>query len=59
MEEIKWQLHAETSITQIMLWVVIWKLFGGVIGIVAFVFIVLNILTIFKSADRIKKDYFK
>jgi hypothetical protein len=60
--KLKWQIHAETSITQIMFWILFWKIFGGWVGYLAFVMILGNIFTWFKSIIRlikIDKDYFK
>lgn len=59
-ENIKWQIHAETSVTQIMLWIIIAKLFGGwFLYIVTGMFIVGNIFTLLKSVSKLPKDYFK
>jgi hypothetical protein len=56
---LKWQIHAETSVSQIMLWVIIGLMCGGwVWGLSAF-FIIGNILTITKSCSKFPKDYLK
>lgn len=59
MEKIKWQIHAETSITQIMLWIIVWKLFGGWVGYLALVMIVGNIYTTLKAGYKLGKYYFE
>ena len=59
MNKIKWQIHAETSIAQIMLWVIVWKLFGGWVGYLAVLFIAGNAITLFRSLMNMGKDYFK
>lgn len=59
MEKIKWQIHAETSITQIMLWIIVWKLFGGWVGYLAPVMIIGNIYTTLKSSLKLGKYYFE
>lgn len=59
MEKLKWQIHAETSITQIMLWIILWKLFGGWVGYLSAVIIVGNIITLFKSVNKLGKNYLK
>lgn len=59
---IKWQIHAETSVTQIMLWIIFWKIFGGWVGYLAFVMILGNVFTYFKSVTKIiqlDKHYFR
>lgn len=58
MEKLKWQIHAETSVTQIMLWIILWKLFGGWVSYLAAVLIVGNIFTMFRSARQIGSGYF-
>ena len=58
-ERIKWQIHAETSITQICMWIIFWKLFGGWVGYVAIFFILGNIGTLWKSVSKLGKDYYK
>jgi len=63
MEKLKWQIHSETSVTQIMLWIIIWKLFGGwFIAGLAFVMIAGNVYTMLKSLvnlNQLDKNYFK
>jgi len=59
LEKLKWQIHLETSITQIMLWVILWRLFGGWLGYVAFVCILGNLVTLWQAAGKVGKDYFK
>ena len=58
-KKIKWQLHAETSATSILLWIIIGKLFGGwVWGLSAFM-IFGNITTLIKSIKHLGSDYYK
>jgi len=59
MKNLKWQIHSETAMTQIMLWIILWKLFGGWVGYLAILFIVGNIITLVKSTLRMDKNYFK
>jgi hypothetical protein len=62
MDKLKWQIHAETSITQIMFWIIIWKLFCGWVGYLAIIFIVGNIYTALKATFKLynlDKNYFK
>lgn len=57
-EQIKWQIHAESSITQLMFWIIIAKLFGGwVIGLSVFM-ILGNLVTFIKSGIKLPKGYF-
>lgn len=56
---LKWQVHAETSMSQIMLWIIMWKLFGGIVGFLAVLFIGGNLYTLFKSISKLPKNYFK
>lgn len=59
-DKIKWQIHAETSITQIMLWIIIAKLFEGwLIFAIAIVYIIGNVYVLLKSVSKLGKDYFK
>ncbi len=48
-EKLKWQIHAESSISDLLKWVIIWKLFGGWVGYVCFFLIILNMFTFLKS----------
>ena len=58
-DKLKWQIHAETSISQIMFWIILWKLFGGWVSYLAIIFIVANVWTMFKSANKLGIKYFK
>jgi len=58
-DRLKWQIHSETSLTSILLWLIIGKLFGGwVVGVSAFM-ILGNIATLIKSITHLGGDYFK
>lgn len=59
MNKLKWQIHAETSISQIMMWVIIGKLFGGWAWALAALFIIGNFATMVKSSVKLGGDYFK
>lgn len=57
--QLKWQIHAETSVTSLLMWIIIGKLFGGwVWGLSAF-FILGNFFTVCKSVKNLGSDYFK
>lgn len=61
-EKLKWQIHAESSLTQMFLDVILWKLFGRWVGYFAFISILGNLYTLLKSVIRLHKldkDYFK
>ena len=61
-ENLKWQIHAETSVSQIMLWSIVWKLFGGWVGYIALFMIIGNIYTLLKSCIKLyinDINYFK
>lgn len=57
--KLKWQINAETSITQLMLWVILWKLFDGWIGYLALPMILGNVFTLLRSAAKMGGNYFK
>lgn len=59
MDNLKWQIHAETSVSQIMQWVIIGKLFGGWVWWLAGVMIIGNIFTLTQASLKIPKNYFK
>jgi len=60
MKHLKWQMHAESSVTQIMLWIILIKLFNGLfIVILGSLFITGNIFTMLKSTSKLPRDYFK
>ena len=55
MEKIKWQIHAETSLIQIMFWIILIKLFGGIIiTCLGILYIIGNFSTLFKSLNRLR-----
>lgn len=58
MGNLKWQIHAETSISQAAMWLVIGKLYGGWVWIPAVIFIFGNIFTSIKATRRLPKKYF-
>lgn len=59
-DKIKWQIHAETSVTQIMLWLIVARLLGGwFIWILAGIFIIGNLYTIVKSVLKLGSTYYK
>ena len=59
MKNLKWQLNAESSLTQIMFWIILIKLFSGLFVIViGSLFIIGNIYTLLKSSSKLSKDYF-
>lgn len=58
MDKLKWQIHSETSITQALMWIIMWKLFGGWVGYLAVILIAGNIYTLFKSSAKLGKGYF-
>ena len=58
LQNIKWQIHAETSVHQIMLWIILAKLFGGIFIVLAVFFILGNIATLIKSVKQLPKTYF-
>jgi len=60
MKHLKWQIHSESSVTQIMLWIILIKLFNGIfIVILGSLFITGNIFTMLKGTSQLPKDYFK
>ena len=59
MKNIKWQIHAEASVSQIMLWILFWKIFGGWVSYLALIFIIGNTYTLIKSVLRLPKNYLK
>ena len=59
-DKIKWQINAETSLTQIMLWAIVIKIFGGLfITILGIICIIGNVITLTRSGIKLGKDYFK
>jgi len=58
MNNLKWQIHAETSITQACLWLVIGKQWGGWVWIIAIFFIIGNLITTLKATKQLPKTYF-
>lgn len=60
LEKIKWQIHAETSIANMLTWVIIGKLFGGWVWILAGIMILGNLFTQVKSIINLDDtDYLK
>ena len=63
MNKLKWQIHGETSITQIMLWIIIILLTDSkLLFCVAMTFIIGNIYTMLSSVSKLAKldsRYFK
>ena len=60
MKHLKWQILSESSMTQIMLWIILIKLFNGLfIVILGSLFITGNIFTMLKSTSKLPRDYFK
>ena len=57
-DKLKWQIHSETSVLSILMWTIIWKLFGGWIGGVCAFMIFGNLCTLFKSINFLGNDYF-
>jgi len=59
-DKIKWQIHAKTCLTQIMLWIIVMKLFGGwFILIIGSLSIIGNMITLIWSVIKLGKNYFK
>lgn len=58
-DKLKWQINGETGLIQIMLWIIVWKLFGGIVGYIAIIFIIGNIYTVLRSVVKLGKDYFE
>lgn len=56
-EKLKWQIHAETSITQATLWGVLGILIGGWFWVIAGVMIFGNIVTSVSATSRLGRDY--
>lgn len=60
MKNLKWQIHAETAISQMMFWAIIMNLFTDwYVDVLAAFMIIGNIVTAYKSANKLPKDYFK
>jgi hypothetical protein len=57
-EKVKWQIHAETSASSILMCIILWKLFGGWFGIVCSLVILGNLMTLTKSVSHLGKNYF-
>jgi hypothetical protein len=58
-EQLKWQIHSETSITSILFWIIIWKMFGGWVGGISAFMIFGNLVTLLKSIKHLGTSYFK
>lgn len=60
MNKIKWQIHAETSVTQIMLWALVAHTFNEKwLWYVAWFFIIGNFYTAIKSTVKMGNKYFE
>lgn len=59
-ENIKWQIHAESCVHQIMLWIIVARLFNAwYVDVLAFIMITGNFLTVIKAGSKLPKNYFK
>ena len=59
MKNIKWQIHAETSLSQVMLWVIIGKLFGGWVWLLAGAMIIGNLVALIQASQKLPKGYLR
>ena len=57
LEKIKWQLHAETSVTNLLLWAIVWKLTGW--WLLCGILILGNLITSWNSVSHLGKGYLK
>lgn len=57
MDNLKWQIHAETALSQAAIWLVIGKLYGGWVWIPAAIFILGNLITMWRSVRQLPKGY--
>ncbi len=60
MEHLKWQIHAETSASQIMLWLIVAQISNNFfVRLFCCIFIAGNMFTLLKSTCNLPKNYLK